>query len=224
MAAGLRQRGVVLPAESLHKVGGRGYQGGFVVAYQVVAALRVFVARAAGEGHHVASVALGDARRDECAAVRGALHHYRSVGRAGHDAVAAQEVELVGVGMREEFGQQAAVGEHFARRVLMARRVEVVKSVGQHGHGVNAVGEGLAVRADVYAVSQSAHDEHVRAQLFQSYGQSAHAVLPVGGAPPRAHYADYAPPVKRAGAAEEQRERRVGAVFQPPGVSLVAHA
>ena len=224
LPARLLHLGVVLPSHGFHEVVGRRYQGRLVVAYQVVAALRTLVAHASGEGEHVAPVARGYARRDERAAVPGALRHHRGVRHARHDAVAAQEVQLVGVGAREVFGQQSILLQHQLRRVLVAGRVEVVKPVGQHGHGVKAASQGLAVRADVYAVSQAADDERVRAQLGQPLGERAHAVLPVGGAPARAHDVDDAAAVEPRRALEEQHERGVGAVLEPLRVVAVAEA
>lgn len=56
---GLLQLGVGLPTHGGHEVGGRGDEGGAVVAYQIVAPIAVGGAHVAGEGEDAAVVVLG---------------------------------------------------------------------------------------------------------------------------------------------------------------------
>ena len=84
----------------------------------------------------------------------------------------------------------------------------------QHAHSLKALLERLAVGTDVYAVSQSAHDEHARTQLSQVGDKAAYDVLSVDRAAARAHDVDDALLVEVGIALVVEHQRRVGAVVE----------
>ena len=102
---GSHQRGIILPSHVLDKVGGTGDEACSVASDEVVATLAVGIAHSAWEGEDIPAVGLGDVAGDEASAVGGTLYQDAGIRYASHDAVAAHEVNLVGIRLGEKFGQ-----------------------------------------------------------------------------------------------------------------------
>ena len=210
------------PVHGLHEVFGALQQGGLVVADEPVAPRRVFVGGAARHGEAVALVALGQRGGDERAAFASRFHDDDGVGHARHDAVAAEEVVAFRLRAGQEFGQQAALGQHVGSRLAVDGGVDAVQAVGQYGDSGHAVGQGGAVGGDVDAVGQSADHQ----QVGTAGGEVAHklvAPLPaiIRGAA-GAHHADYTEAVQIGLSAVEEEERGVLAFAEAGGVAFVA--
>ena len=110
---------------------------------------------------------------------------------------------------------------HLCSRVAMVIGVDGVEAVGQHADGVVADGECLPVGTDVYAVGQSADDEHVGTQLLQACDEAPGQVLAVGCGAARADDADDALLVEAGVALIINKYGRIGAFAQSGGVVLV---
>ena len=137
---------------------------------------------------------------------------------ARHDAVAPHEVALVGVGARGVFREQCAASfNHLPCRVAVHRRIDAVEAVGQHADGVCAAVHGRAVRHDVHAVGEAAHNQHVRHEAFQFGAKLAAHQSPVFRDMARAHYRHDVLPVQIGVAFLVEQGRGVGAVAQQKG-------
>ena len=108
LSLGLHQLRVVLPSHVLHEVGGTGEERGTIRADEVVAALAVVVAYPAREGEDITVVGLRDLARDETSTMGGTLYQDASIRHACYDAVAAHEVDFVGVRLGEKLGKQSS--------------------------------------------------------------------------------------------------------------------
>ena len=62
----------------------------------------------------------------------------------------------------------------------MSTWVYLVESVGQYTYGLVTIFQGLAMGTDIYAVGQSANDEHLRTESFQVSDETAYQVLSIG--------------------------------------------
>ena len=74
------------------------------------------------------------------------------------------------------------MADHLGGGVTVGGRVDLVQAMSQHADGVVALLEGMTVGADVYAVGQSADDEHLWTELSQVAEEASHEVLTIGGA------------------------------------------
>ena len=165
-----------------------------------------------------------DAAGDEAAAALRAFHQHRSVAEARRDAVAPDEVELIGFGMRHVFRYQTALLEHGIGRIAMGRWIEVVEAVGQHRHGLHALRQGVAVSLHIDAIGQSADNQYVGAQPVKVADEMADDILAITRAVARAHDVDDVARVEVGRTLVEQRKRCVGAILEPLRIVVVAKA
>ena len=157
----LYQLGVVVPTHRVYKVVCRRYKRSLVFAYQLVGAFAVGQVYVAGEGKDVASIVLRQVCCNKAAALFGTLHNNGCVGKTSNNAVASNEVHLVGVGARHKLGSQSALVKHLGSRLPVSGRVEIVQSVSQNAHRLHTVLQCSPVRVDVHAVCQTANDDGV---------------------------------------------------------------
>ena len=151
---GSMQLAVVLPPHGTDEVVGRSDELRPIIAYQVVASLRINVADAARKGKHVAMVLTRQTGGDQSSAMLGRLHQHTGIRHASHDAVAPHEVHLVGIGSCHVLGEQSTLRKHFHGCFTVARRIQLVESVGQHAHCREAVVQRLTVRLDINTISR----------------------------------------------------------------------
>ena len=109
---GAHQLGVILPTHILHEVGGTRNQHGTIRADEVVAALAVSIAYPARKGEYVAVVGLGNLAGDESSSVDHAFDEDTGIRHSCHDAVAAHEVDFIGVRLGQKFREQSALFYH----------------------------------------------------------------------------------------------------------------
>ena len=70
----------------------------------------------------------------------------------------------------------------------MACGIYLIQPMCQHTHRLKALFQRMAMSTDIYAVSQSADDEHLRTQLAQVFYKPLYQVLAVLGATSRTYY------------------------------------
>ena len=70
---------------------------------------------------------------------------------------------------------------HLYGRIAMARRIDLVKAMGQHTHCLKTIRQGIAMSTDVYAVCQSADYQHAREQSFEVADEVLYQILTIGG-------------------------------------------
>ena len=74
--------------------------------------------------------------------------------------------------------------EELMKRITTGASLKVtgklVESVGQYTYGLVTIFQSLAMGTDIYAVGQSANDEHLRAESFQVSDETAYQVLSIG--------------------------------------------
>ena len=223
LSLGLHQLRVVLPSHVLHEVGGTGEERGAIRADKVVAALAVAVAYPAREGEDVTIVGLRDFACDETSTMGGALYQDASIRHACHDAVAAHEVDFVGVRLGEKLGEQSSLLRHSASRLLVSGRVEVVQAMCKYAHRLISLVEGLSMRQDIYSVCQTAHNEYLRTELPEVAHEAADEVLAIRSAVASAHDVDDSLLVEVGIALVEEHERRIVAFLQTLGIAVVIH-
>src|SRR5574344_2549607 len=99
-----------------------------------------------------------------------------------------------------------------------------VQSMCQYTHGLVTIVQGLTVGTDVHAVSQSADDEHLRADAMQVVGKAADDVYAILGAEPGAYDIDDLLLIQVGCAAIVQYQRRIIALPEPRRIRLIVHA
>ncbi|EDY97411.1 hypothetical protein BACPLE_00201 [Phocaeicola plebeius DSM 17135] len=197
------------------------YQGSAVFLYQQVAAGGVGIAYAARKGEAVALVAFGYLGGNEGASFGAGLYHEGSVADAGYDAVALHEVLPVGVGAAHELGEQSALCQHLGSGAAVYGWVDAVQTVSQYTHGVESVGQCLAVGMDVDAVSQSAHYQHVGKQGAEFLHETLAEAFAVVGGIACAYDAQDVPAVQVGRAFVEQDERGIGTFAEAGWIGFV---
>ena len=181
------------------------------------------VAYSAWEGEDVTAVGLRNAAGDETAAMRSALYQDAGIRHSRHDAVAAHEVNLIGVCLGKEFGEQSALLYHSRCRIPVLAGIEVIEAMSQYAHGFVAAGERLSVRHDVYAIGQAAHDEHTGGELLQVGDEAADEVFAVRGAVAGSDDVDDPLLVEVGVAFIEEHQRGVVAILESLGIAVVVH-
>ena len=101
-----------MPVHYLKDIIGRCDECGHISTDQVIAALRVNIAGPSRQCHHVAVVVLRYVGCDHGAALVGTLYHDATVAESSNDAVAPDEVALVGVGLSHILCEEASVVQH----------------------------------------------------------------------------------------------------------------
>ena len=92
-----------------------------------------------------------------------------------------------------------------------------------HPHRVIALGKRLSVSTNIYAISQTAHHEHLRTKTSQLTHKTAHEVLPVGRAAPCANDAHHSFLIQRCRPLIVEHQRSVSTFEQTTGIVVVAH-
>ena len=96
--------------------------------------------------------------------------------------------------------------------------------MGEHRHGVHAVGQCLAVSVNVNAVSQSAHHDRVGYHGVQVPDESPYQVFTIACAVASAHDVYNVARVEVGRAFVEQHQRRVWGFFHPVGIAVIVEA
>ena len=119
------------------------------------------------------------------------------------------------------FGEQAALANHQTGGFAVTGRIEVVEPVGKHANGFISLLKRVAMGADVNAIGQSTHDEHLRTELFQFLDEASHQVLSVNRDMASAHNIDNALLVKVGRSFIEKQQRGIVAFAQTAGIETI---
>ena len=104
----------------------------------------------------------------------------------------------------------------------MGGRVDLVQSVSQHTYCLKTLLQGVAMGTGVYAVSQSADNQHVRTLRVQVGDEATDEVLSVGGGMARAHHVENVTLVEVGTALIVEEQGRIGTFTEALGVGIVA--
>ena len=106
----------------------------------------------------------------------------------------------------------------------MERRIYLVKTMSQYADGLIAIGQGLTMGTDVYAVGQSTDDEDLGAEVAQVTDEASYEVLSVGSTVAGTYNADDTALVQVGRTQVEKHNGRIGALCQPLGITILSES